>query len=282
MKSRPGTQRRSETAAGSAGRTVSIGIYWILAPVLLVAVVAGGFLLGRVMASRGAAAPSAPVAPTVVADNPAAGMPAAPGGAQAGAPAVVEPDDQALAQMATARAAAADPSKRFDPNTVYELQRLPHALLDQPAPDFTVTEFGTGAEVSLSDYRGRSVFLDFWGTWCGPCRIEMPWIEAMHEKYADQGLAVLGFSVGDKYGNPSADAEVQQFVDQYGMTFPVLVTDQQNNIAIQEAWSVVGYPSAFMIDAEGVVVDYHRSMFPNQVTLDSRLQELLLGAGVGE
>jgi hypothetical protein len=65
------------------------------------------------------------------------------------------------------------------------------------------------------------------------------------------------------------------------MTFPVLVTDQANNLKIQEAWQIAGYPSAFMIDKDGVVADYHRSMFPNQVTLESRLASILPSAAEG-
>jgi len=272
-------EKRSERVAAAKagdGRSATAAMWpWIVAPILLLAVVGGGFLLGRTMARRGSAAAlpgeTAAVAPTIAVES---GPVDEAGGQQL--------DQETLARLATAQAVAANPVSRYDPDTVYDLERLPHPLLGRAGvPRSWATEFATGEELRLSDFRGQVLFLDFWGTWCGPCRIEMPWIEAVFEKYADQGLAVVGYDVGDRRGNPSADADVQRFVDQYGVTFPIMVTDTDTNIAVQEAWSVVGYPSAFVIDADGVVVDYHRSMFPNQVTLESRLMEVLTGATGG-
>jgi thiol-disulfide isomerase/thioredoxin len=253
------SQHRADQRSGPASeaRVITIGWQVVVLPVLLLAVVGGGYMVGRRAAQRGAAA--VPTAAPAGVSTPVGGM----------------PDQATLAAMATEAAAAADPRNRYDPNTVYDLPRLAHPLLGKPAPDFTVTDFATGTAVSLSDFKGHPVLLDFWATWCGPCRYEMPWMESVQQKYADAGLEVLGFNVGEKVAPSMVQQQIQQFVDQYGLTFTVLVGEQ--NFEVQQAWSVAGYPSAFLIDKDGVVVDYHRGMFPNQVTLESRLAAILPG-----
>jgi thiol-disulfide isomerase/thioredoxin len=170
-----------------------------------------------------------------------------------------------------------DPTTKYDPNTVYDLPRRAHALLGNPAPDFTMTLLDSGKEVKLSDYKGHPVVLDFWATWCPPCRFEMPWFEQLYEKYADDGLVVLGFDVGEKVAPDMAEETIRQFVTTGGVTFPILVAEAERNLAAQQPYSVMGYPTAFLIDKDGTVVDFHQGMFPNLVTLESRVAAILPG-----
>ena len=82
------------------------------------------------------------------------------------------------------------------------------------APDFTLATLD-GGSIQLSDLRGQPIFINFWASWCGPCRAEMPHIQAAYETYSDDGLIVLGV---DQLESPPP---VAQFVDEYSLTFPI-------------------------------------------------------------
>jgi len=109
------------------------------------------------------------------------------------------------------------------------------------APDFTVTDL-SGQTLTLSSYRGKVVLLDFWATWCVPCREETPHLVALQNKYRDAGLAVIGISVDDDV------APVREFYAKFKMNYPVAVGD----VALAERYGgVLGVPIAFMIDRQG-------------------------------
>src|SRR5881398_1022551 len=92
---------------------------------------------------------------------------------------------------------------------------------DQPlAPDFTLTEL-SGQKLRLADYKGKVVLLDFWATWCGPCRIEIPGFVELENRYRDQGLAVIGISLDD-----SVDP-VGPFYKEFRMNYPVALGDNK-------------------------------------------------------
>ena len=111
------------------------------------------------------------------------------------------------------------------------------------APDFQTT-LSSGEPVSLKDYRGKSVLLTFWATWCEPCKKEMPEIQAAYEAHKEEGLTVLAVNFGEKGG------EAQAFADKMGLTFPVLL-DRKINIA--EQYGVVSLPVTFFIDRNGMI-----------------------------
>jgi cytochrome c biogenesis protein CcmG/thiol:disulfide interchange protein DsbE len=87
------------------------------------------------------------------------------------------------------------------------------------APDFELKD-AQGHAVRLSDYRGKVVLIDFWATWCSPCRAETPWLIELSNKYKDQGLAVVGVSMDDNW------AVVKPFIAKTGITYPVILGDQ--------------------------------------------------------
>ncbi|HEY81646.1 MAG TPA: TlpA family protein disulfide reductase [Caldilineae bacterium] len=118
-------------------------------------------------------------------------------------------------------------------------------LKGHPAPDFTLQTVD-GAPLALADLRGKAVVLNFWATWCPPCRGEMPELQAAHETYAPGGLVVLGVNQAE------ARAVVQAYLDELGLTFPV-VLDAQYEVA--ERYSVNSLPTTFFIDREGVIRD---------------------------
>ena len=117
------------------------------------------------------------------------------------------------------------------------------ASLAGPAPDFRLAELG-GRVVSLSEYRGRVVLLNFWATWCESCTEEMPLLETLHRRYRERGLAVLAPSI-DAAGRRA----VLPFVARHSPTFPVLLSD----LRTAQAYEVIGLPTAYLIDARGRV-----------------------------
>jgi thiol-disulfide isomerase/thioredoxin len=120
-------------------------------------------------------------------------------------------------------------------------------MLGKPAPAFTLATLD-GKKVSLSDYKGRPVLVNFWGTWCGPCKIEMPWFEEFHKQYAAQGFEILGLT-DDVDAGKDAIAKV---VQKTGVTYPILLTDGK----VQEAFGGLDYlPVSFYIDRNGIIVE---------------------------
>jgi len=115
------------------------------------------------------------------------------------------------------------------------------------APNFTL-EHRNGESVSLEDYQGKKVFLNFWATWCGPCEIEMPYMEQIHLDYEDENLAIIAVNVGE---NPST---VRQYVEENGYTFDVLF-DVETEVA--KTYGVSGIPATFFIDEEGYLRGRH-------------------------
>lgn len=113
-----------------------------------------------------------------------------------------------------------------------------------PAPDFTLPRLG-GGDVRLSDYRGQVVLVNFWATWCGPCRAEMPEIEHAYRAYRDAGFVAIGVN------QLEPEPEVRAFVDKYQLTW-LFVLDQDG--AVSQRWSVLGIPQSYLIDREGKIV----------------------------
>ena len=111
-------------------------------------------------------------------------------------------------------------------------------------PDFTVTDID-GKKLTLSDYKGKVVLLDFWATWCSPCRAEIPHFVEMQQKYGPQGFQVIGISMDD-------DAKpVRDFYQQYKINYPVAVGDDK---LAESFGGVLGLPVNFVIDREGRIV----------------------------
>jgi len=116
---------------------------------------------------------------------------------------------------------------------------------EKPAPSFTLKSVD-GKTVSLSDYKGKAVLLNFWATWCGPCKLEMPWLIQMQKKYASQGFTVLGISEDD-----GSTKQVSDFMAKMGVDYPVLMYDDQMN----KAYGGIDYlPTSYYIGRDGKVI----------------------------
>ncbi|MDE3181529.1 MAG: TlpA family protein disulfide reductase [Acidobacteriota bacterium] len=113
------------------------------------------------------------------------------------------------------------------------------------APSFSVTGLD-GQKISLDDYRGKVVILDFWATWCGPCRMEIPGFVQLQQKYGPQGFQMIGISMDD------GPAPVRQFYSDFHMNYPVAMGSQK----LSELYGgIIGLPTTFVIGRDGRIYD---------------------------
>lgn len=138
---------------------------------------------------------------------------------------------------------------------VFGIQKTRHTSVQQAgagklqgkeAPDFTLTSLD-GKTLKLSDFRGKAVLLNFWATWCEPCKIEMPWFVDLQKKYEAQGFTVLGVAMDD-----SSPSDIADFAKKMGVNYPILIGKE----AVGDQYGgVPGLPESFYIDRDGKVVD---------------------------
>jgi peroxiredoxin len=119
----------------------------------------------------------------------------------------------------------------------------PAAVVGIRAPDFTLKDLD-GKDVTLSGLAGQVVLINFWATWCGPCRIEMPALQRRYEAFKDQGLVVLAVNLDEPI------TEVSAFANDFGLTFSVLLDP---GASVNDLYRVKGYPSTFIVDREGII-----------------------------
>jgi cytochrome c biogenesis protein CcmG/thiol:disulfide interchange protein DsbE len=132
---------------------------------------------------------------------------------------------------------------------------IPTPLTGQPASDFTLTLFD-GRIIRLSDFRGKVVFLNFWASWCPPCREEAPLLEQAWHRYKDQGIVFLGVDFQD------TDEAARSFLREFGITY-MNGRDPTGRIAID--YGVYGIPETFFIDREGRITYKHIGALDDQV-----------------
>lgn len=120
------------------------------------------------------------------------------------------------------------------------------------AIDFTLYD-QYGEEHSLADYKGKTIFLNFWATWCPPCKAEMPDIQKLYESYGEDGeVAIVGVAAPN-YGNETSEDGIKQFLEENGYTYPVLMDTEGELFA---KYGIQSYPTTFMIDKEGKIFGY--------------------------
>jgi thiol-disulfide isomerase/thioredoxin len=121
-------------------------------------------------------------------------------------------------------------------------------LVGKQAPGFTLVTLD-GKKVSMSDFKGRPVLVNFWGTYCGPCKVEMPWLEEFRTKYAADKVEVLGLVYDVEIGNDTIGKEVKKL----GVTYPILLTDPKVQAVYLSDSEVL--PMSFYVDKNGVIVE---------------------------
>lgn len=139
------------------------------------------------------------------------------------------------------------------------------------APGFSVERVDGGGAVALEELRGRVVLLDFWATWCGPCRETLPAIERLHRKYGAEGLEVVSLN---RDGPPVDRPALQRFAARYGLSFPIYVDHGQ----VAGLYKVDSIPHLVLVDRHGLVREEHTGVFrvsALEADLDAEIRALL-------
>ena len=135
----------------------------------------------------------------------------------------------------------------------------------EAAPDFSLRD-ASGAEVKLTDYKGKAVLLNFWATWCGPCKLEIPWFIDFEKKYGNEGFAVLGVSM-DEDGWKA----VKPYEEKIGMNYRVLLG---NEATAKLYGGVESLPTTLLIDRTGKIAATHTGLV-SKGTYEREIEELL-------
>ncbi len=125
--------------------------------------------------------------------------------------------------------------------------RTQKVAVGNQAPDFVLTDM-QGKKHRLSDYKGQGVFLNFWGTWCPPCKKEMPYINNQYQQFKEKGVQVLSVDIQE------SELAVNQFADRYKLDFPIMIDKDKE---VMTAYGVDQLPATFLIDKSGKVVKYY-------------------------
>lgn len=150
------------------------------------------------------------------------------------------------AQNAPAQAGAQDQSNQSVQQDVASDAGLPN-LRGKKAPAFALKTLD-GRKVALADYKGKAVLVNFWATWCAPCKLEMPWFVDLHKQYAAQGFEILGVSEDDTKDRP----QIGKFAEKIGVNYPILIGDDPSS----KAYGGVEFlPTSYYVGRNGKVVE---------------------------
>ncbi|MDW8104119.1 MAG: TlpA disulfide reductase family protein [Armatimonadota bacterium] len=152
---------------------------------------------------------------------------------------------------------------------IYAFQPTNTLREGQTAPDVVLRFTEDGLQQSLSTYRGKVLVLDFWATWCAPCRFTMPKIEEFHQRYKDKGVTVIGVAVDVEDYN-----QVVQFAKEMGVTYPI-AADTSGEAKLY--YQIRNLPTLFVIDKDGVIVMKEEGYDPQstQKKLEEAVQRAL-------
>ncbi len=142
-------------------------------------------------------------------------------------------------------------------------------LAASKAPQFALKDL-KGNTLRLEDLKGRVVLLNFFATWCGPCRLEIPEFVKLHKRFKNEGLEIVGISLDMEGG-----AVLNPFVESYGIPYPIVIGTRQ---VVEDYGGIRGIPTSFLVDRDGSIAREFIGMYPAHV-LEASVSELLARKG---
>lgn len=137
---------------------------------------------------------------------------------------------------------------------------VPGQLIGQSAPDFELQSL-EGKNIKLSDFRGKAVLLNFWATYCGPCKIEMPWFVELQKQYGPQGFQIVGVAMDD-----ASTEDIAKFAKEMGVNYPILLGKE----SVGQSYGGVGVlPTTFFVDRDGKITDREFGLQSRSVFVDN-------------
>jgi len=139
------------------------------------------------------------------------------------------------------------------------------ATVGQTAPDFKLENLD-GESISLSDFKGKAVLINFWATWCDPCTSEMPYLQEIYEEWSGRELVLLAVNRGE------SPAKVKDFMEKLNLSFPVLLDAKT---AVAQKYNVSGIPTTFFIDKDGIIQVKIIGAFSSTAQIESSLSKII-------
>jgi peroxiredoxin len=152
----------------------------------------------------------------------------------------------AIRNVQTDQVLSVTPNIQVTPINVESDDLFEAVLIGEIAPDFTLPTL-TEDEITLSELRGQGVWINFWASWCEPCRVEMPLLTTAFERYHDDGLMILGLNLTEQ---DTLEA-VNSFVNEFDITYPILL-DYQGHVS-SDSYKLLGLPMSVFVDRSGIV-----------------------------
>ena len=140
----------------------------------------------------------------------------------------------------------------------------PAPQVGKQAPDFQLPNL-EGQSISLSDFRGSPILLNFWAVRCPPCRFEMPFIQGIFEEQSDTGVVIVAINIGE------APSTVKDFIQSDNYSFPVLL-DTNQEIALE--YNIRAIPTTFLIDKDGIIQEIKVGAFSNMIEIKKELSKI--------
>ena len=141
----------------------------------------------------------------------------------------------------------------------------PVARVGEPVPRFDLPTLSGDDRIAVADHVGKPIVINFWATWCGPCRSEAPLLERAWRKYRDQ-VVFIGVDIQDFTG------DAKSFVDKYDLTYPIAYDGPAK---LWEPWGLTGLPETFLVGRDGTIVDHKIGEYTDAAELDAAIRKAL-------
>jgi len=175
-------------------------------------------------------------------------------------PRVILPVILTVVLLVTGCSAGSEPPEGKSPTAPVEGTQV-----GNQAPDFQLQNLD-GQTVSLGDLRDKPVLINFWATWCPPCRSEMPYIQEIYEEWSDKGLVVLAINIGE------SSSKAEGFMQSYNLSFTVLLDTKQD---VAQKYNIQYIPTTFFIDKDGIIQDKMIGAFQNKAQIEKSLSKII-------